>query len=364
MKENNLTTTFNKKPSSHTQYAVSILLVVLLSIFCFAAINIIGYKVVALLLLLLVSLLAMVFDIYPVLVAAASSAVIWNFFFIPPIFTFHINSAEDSLLFLMYFFVATVNAVLTFKIKQAEKKARDREEKAHTIKLYNTLLNSLSHELKTPVATIIGSVDTLKENDNKLSAQNKKDLLTQIEIAGLRLNTQVENLLNMSRLETGSLQLKKNWCDLNELIFTVIRQFENITTQQIIFKQNETLPLFKMDITLMEQVLQNILSNAIQYTAPNTTITIVAGHLQENCIITITDNGKGFPEAEMQFAFDKFYRLPNTKTGGTGLGLSIVKGFVEAHNGTIELKNNEPTGAVFTIQIPAETSYINNLKNE
>ncbi len=347
-----------------TQHIASISLVLLLSTCCFFVINIIGYKVVALLLLLLVSLLAMVFDILPVLIAAALSAVIWNFFFIPPIFTFHINSAEDSLLFLMYFLVATVNAVLTFKIKKQEKKARDREEKEHTIKLYNTLLNSLSHELKTPIATIIGSVDTLKENANNLSEQHKTDLLNELEIAGLRLNRQVENLLNMSRLETGSLQLKKDWCDVNELIFSVIQQFDKTTSHHIIFKHNEALPLFKLDIGLMEQVLQNIIYNAIHYTPQNTTITILAGHQQENCFITIADNGSGFPEAEMQFAFDKFYRLPNSKTGGTGLGLSIVKGFVEAHNGTIELKNNQPNGAVFIIQIPAESSYINNLKNE
>ncbi len=347
-----------------TQHLISLVTVLLITTACYYSTNFIGYKVVALILLMAVSILAMLFDIMPVLVSAVLSALIWNFFFIPPIFTFHIDSAEDALLFLMYFLIATVNAVLTFKIKEQEKKARDKEEKEHTIKLYNTLLNSLSHELKTPIATIIGSVDTLKENANNLSDLHKTELLNELEIAGLRLNRQVENLLNMSRLETGSLQLKKDWCDVNELVFTVIQQFTETKNHSIVFNENNNLPLFKLDIGLIEQVLQNVVHNAIQYTPEKTTIIITIEHKLESCIVTVTDTGKGFRENEMNIVFDKFYRSPNTKAGGTGLGLSIVKGFVEAHNGTIELKNNIPNGAKFIIQIPAESSYINNLKNE
>ena len=277
-----------------TQHLISLVTVLLVTATCYYSTNFIGYKVVALVLLMAVSILAMLFDIMPVLVAAVLSALIWNFFFIPPIFTFHIDSAEDALLFLMYFLIATVNAVLTFKIKEQEKKARDREEKEHTIKLYNTLLNSLSHELKTPIATIIGSVDTLKENANTLSSLHKTELLNELEIAGLRLNRQVENLLNMSRLETGSLQLKKDWCDVNEFVFKVIQQFTETKHHNIVFNESNSLPLFKIDIGLIEQVLQNIVHNAIQYTPEKTIITITIEHKLESCILTIADTGKGF----------------------------------------------------------------------
>lgn len=347
------------------QHFISVTSVLLVSTACFLSADIIGYKVVALLLLVTVSLLAMLFDILPVLTAAVLSAVIWNFFFIPPLFTFRINDAEDVLLFLMYFLIALLNGVLTFKIREAENKARDKEEKENTIKLYNTLLSSLSHEMRTPLSTIIGSVDTLKENHNNLSAENKNNLLNEIDIASIRLNRQVENLLNMNRLETGMLQLKKDWCDINELTFSVIQKFANSTNNhKILFEPNENLPLFKLDAGLMEQVFHNLIHNSIQYTPENSIITIVAMHQSGNCIISISDNGKGFPESEIQFVFDKFYRLPNSKTGGTGLGLSIAKGFVEAHNGKIILENIKESGAKFTIEIPAETSYINSLKNE
>jgi two-component system sensor histidine kinase KdpD len=354
-----------KKFSSIFQYAISLLLITVISFACFPATGIIGYRVVALLLLVAVSLLAMIFDILPVLLAALLSAFIWNFFFIPPIYTIHIDDAEDALMFLMYFLIALVNIVLTSKIREAEKKARDKEEKEKTIKLYNTLLNSLSHELRTPISTIIGAVDTLKEEKDKISAANQTELLSEIDIATNRLNRQVNNLLNMSRLETGTIHLNLDWCDTNELIFSVVQKLQLSINKHIIkFETDVTLPLFKLDVGLIEQILQNIIHNAILYTPDNSTITLGTYYCDGNCVFTIADNGKGFPENEIQFVFDKFYRLPNSKVGGTGLGLSIAKGFTEAHHGKITLENLKTGGAKFNISIPTETSYINNLKNE
>jgi two-component system, OmpR family, sensor histidine kinase KdpD len=353
-----------RKFSKRVQYVISFLLITLISLACFTATGLIGYKVVALLLLVAVSLLAMLFDIMPVLLAALLSAFIWNFFFIPPIYTFHIADTEDALMFLMYFLIAMVNIALTSRIREAEKKARDKEEKENTIKLYNTLLNSLSHELRTPISTIIGAVDTLKENREILSVANQTELLSEIDIASMRLNRQVNNLLNMSRLESGTLQLKLDWCDTNELIYSVIQKLQINGKHKIGFEADEALPLFKMDSGLLEQILQNILHNAILYTPDHSTITIKALLQNDNCVISIADNGKGFPESEIQFVFDKFYRLPHSKTGGTGLGLSIAKGFTEAHHGKLILENIQSGGAKFTISIPAETSYIKNLKNE
>ena len=359
-------TLFNTRNlTPRTQYLTSILLVMVIGCLCFFMVDLLGYKVVALLLLLTVSIIAMLFDILPVLTAAILSALIWNFFFIPPIYTFHINNAEDLLMFLMYFVIALVNAALTFKIREQEKKARDKEERETTITLYNTLLNSLSHELRTPVSTIIGAVDTLKESKAKLSPENQTELLSQIDIASTRLNRQVENLLNMSRLETGILRLHFDWCDVNELIFSVLQKYSQIRNDhRIFFEPKDNLPFLKLDVGLMEQVLYNIIHNAIQYTPENSEITISVTIQSENCVIEISDNGNGFPASEIEFAFDKFYRLPHTKTGGSGLGLSIVKGFIEAHNGFIQLENNKEGGARFIITIPAETTFINNLKNE
>lgn len=341
---------------------MSLIFVLLTTTACYFSSFFIGYKIVALILLMTVSILAMLFDILPVLSAAILSALIWNFFFIPPTFTFHIDNAEDLLMFLLYFLIAMVNTVLSFKIRKEEKKAREQEEKEQSLKLYNTLFNSLSHELRTPISTLLSAADTLKENGHKIAARQQAELLDQIYIASLRLNRQVENLLHMSRLENGLLKLNRDWCDTNELIQSVISKLPH--TQTIHFVPDPELPLFKFDRILIEQVLQNLVHNAIAYTPADSVLTISAVHKNEGCLLTISDNGKGIPAENIHQLFDKFYRLPNAKPGGSGLGLSIVKGFTEAHDGHVRAETNEEGGARFIVEIPAEASYLNNLKNE
>ncbi len=359
------------------QYFYATFFVCLVGAICFLISGFIGYKVVAFVLLVAVSLIAMFFDILPVLLSALLSALIWDYFFIPPRFTFFIGATEDTFMLAMYFVVALVNAVLTYKIRQIEKVAREKEEKANAVKLYNVLLNSLSHELKTPIATIIGATDNLLTETNKLSEENRHALVAEISIASARLNQQVENLLSMSRLESGFLQLKKDWCDVNELIYSVINNLEDkLKDHPLKIEISESLPLFKLDFGLMQEVIRNLVSNAAIYTEPGSAITIeassvseVTGHFDDTMhssrdkiknflLIEVSDTGKGFPADEIEQVFDKFYRLKNSKTGGTGLGLSIAKGFVEAHNGTIQLSNLPGGGAKFTIKIPAETSFL------
>lgn len=266
----------------------------------------------------------------------------------------------------MYFVIAVLHAVLMYKLKQVQKLALEKEEKASTLKLYNTLLNSLSHELRTPIATIIGASDNLITANGNLSEHNKQSLLAEISVASLRLNQQVQNLLNMSRLESGTIQLKRDWCDLNELIYKTLDRLTEYSKHHVMnVELPDNLPLFKLDEGLMEQVLYNLIFNAITYTPEASVITVKAAYQQhEYCEITIEDNGQGFPEPEIAKVFDKFYRLDHSKTGGTGLGLSIAKGFVEAHKGKIILENAPLGGALFTITIPTEVSYPNELKNE
>lgn len=372
------------KTSTLQQIFTSNGLVILVAAICYFFSDLLGYRSVALILLLVVSLIAIVFDIIPVLIAATLSALIWNFFFIPPRFTFHIGSAENGFLFLMYFVIALVSSVFTNRIRKAEKQLREKEEKEKTVRLYNTLLNSLSHELKTPIATIIAATDNLLDESSKLSDNNRKELAENISVASLRLNQQVENLLSMSRLESGFIQPKKDWCDITELIYSVINRLEHqLKNHKVHITIEEDLPLYKLDYGLIEQVLYNLLYNASIYTPEYADIFIRANNTTEkiylldantkehsplkdvsSCLtLVIEDRGPGFPGSEIEKVFDKFYRLSNSKTGGTGLGLSIVKGFVEAHDGIIVL-DNVPHGARFTIQLPAETSYINNIDNE
>lgn len=342
----------------------SVLLVAVTAGAAFLLRSVMDYRVVALVLMLVVSVLAVSCDIFPVLVAAILSALILNVFFLEPLLHYKIDDSEKALLFFIYIFIALVNAVLTNRLRKQEKKVRDREEKEKTIRLYNTLLNSLSHELKTPIATVIAAADTLKEAGPALQPSQRAELLNEIGIAGDRLSTQVENLLNMSRLEAGGLRLKADWVDVNELIFRVVKKAQVTDKRSVRFEPDESLPLFRLDSGLIETVLYSLIHNAIRYTSQSSLIEILTRHDDRELSVTINDNGKGIPAEHISRIFDKFYRLPDSGAAGSGLGLSIAKGFTEAHGGRIEVRNRESSGASFTIILPSEASYLKNLKNE
>lgn len=339
------------------QYLISFIAVILVAAVCYSLSAFIGYQVVALILLVTVSLCAMLFDMGPVLSAAILSALIWNFLFIPPKFTFAIKSTEDVLTFLMYFVIALVNAVLTSKIRQIEKIARRKEEKENTIKLYNTLLNSLSHELRTPISTIIGATDNMQAMSDKLTEENKSELLSEISKASLQLNRQVNNLLNMSRLESGFISPRLDWFDVSELLYDVTGQLKDqLKNKPLHIAVKDDLPLVKLDYGLLSQVLYNLVHNAATHIPKYAVITLRASVRDHKLILVVEDTGYGFPKEELEKVFEKFYRLKNSATGGVGLGLSIVKGLVEAMHGTIHLENMPDGGAVFTLEIPAEFS--------
>ena len=220
-------------------------------------------------------------------------------------------------------------------------------------KLYKTLFNSISHELRIPVATIMGASDSLLTTQHP---EEIRDALSQeIFKASERLNRLIENLLNMSRLESGRISPRLDWYDIHDLINKVS---ENLKDELKPFRLHVVIPddmLFvKIDFGLMEQVLYNLIYNATQYAPDSINLRIKAFY--DNGILTleVMDRGPGFPEKEISLIFNKFYRVEGSKIGGTGLGLSIAKGFVEAQNGTISVENRQNGGAKFTIKIPTE----------
>lgn len=339
------------------QLAYSIVTVLVVSAICFLLSEWMGYRVAAFILLLTVSLLAIIFDIIPVLVAAALSALSWDFFFIPPRFTLHVDNAEDAFLLVMYFIIAMINAVLTYKIRQVEQVSRIREERANSVKLYNTLLNSLSHELRTPIAAIIAATDNLQSGN--LNNDRREELISEISRASLRLNQQVENLLNISRLESGHIKPREDWCDVVELVHDVVRRVEeNNPKRTISISINPDFPLCRTDTGMLDQVIYNLLNNAAIHTDDQCSIWISAACHANTLQFIIEDNGKGFEHMKLDEVLEKFSRKKNVETGGSGLGLSIVKGFTEALGGTVELDKSNEEGTRFIIAIPVKTSHI------
>ncbi len=343
--------------SKNRQYLFSTAVIIFVAGVCYLFQSFIGYHVAALVLLLSVSLLAVIFDIFPVLLAALLSALIWDVFFIPPRFTLHIANTEDTILLIMYFIIAMISGILSYKIRQIEKAARLREERANSVKLYNTILNSLSHELRTPIAAIIGAADNLQSNLN-LTDIHKKELLSEISKASLRLNQQVENLLNISRLESGHIKPKEDWCDIVELVYDVVKRVEeNSTRRKINISIDQNLPLCSIDKGMLDQVMYNLLNNAAIHTDPSCKIDITVNQHADLLEIMIEDDGSGFTGIDRKDVFDKFSRSKNPATSGSGLGLSIVKGFTEALNGTVELNKIKGKGASFCVSVPVKTNH-------
>lgn len=341
--------------NSKSAYLISLLLVAIVVTICFLLSRHMDYRTVGLILMLTVCFITMAFDIWPVVVSALVSALAWDFFFIPPTFTFSIGSTGDILMFCMYFVIAILNGVITYKIRQMENAALKKEERIHTLKLYGTLLSSLSSELRAPLSTIAVATHDLQSNKDNLTEENKNKLVSEISKATLHLNHEIEDLLNMSRIESGVTKPHKDWVNIEELIFEVVKTIEGTDlTQPVHINIPPGLPMFKLDRMMMRQTIYNILYNARFYSPKKTRIDIYVAYHIDVLQITIEDDGNGFPDQEISKVFDKFYRFENSHLGGSGLGLSVAKGFIEAQNGSVKLQNLPMGGAKFTLNIATE----------
>jgi two-component system, OmpR family, sensor histidine kinase KdpD len=457
---------------------------------CLIASPYIDYRSVGMFFLFVISLLSLFAGRGPVLAAAGLSAVLWDFLFIPPQFTFSISHPSDILMVLSFFIVAIVTGTLTSRVREQEAAVRRREEYAsalyalvkelscaesvdevaaiaaahirsvfasdiacfftasstdlasvpHTASTFKpdstkewsvadwvfknrkpagrgtatlpfaqahyfplmssggclgviglsshdrgeldfeneglltmylhqislaidrihlrsdrfskTLLNSISHELRTPLSTITGASSGLADPATTANPVARDLLLGDIRSAAARLNRLVENLLDMSRLESGAVTLATDWCDVHDLFNAVLADLkEDLRGHTVTVDIQPDMPFVKVDTVLIEQALSNIVLNAAQYTPDRTTIFLRAYAEDSAVVFTIDDQGPGFAPESLDRLFDKFYRAPGVRSGGTGLGLSIVKGFVEIHGGTIEAYNRPEGGARFVIKL-------------
>ncbi|HRY99633.1 MAG TPA: DUF4118 domain-containing protein [Bacteroidales bacterium] len=456
-----------------------------------------SYHLVAFILLLVVSALATFLDAGPVLLASTLGAIVWNYFFIPPHFTFHIERAEDILMFIMFYVVALINGVLTTRVRRQERLARLREQNTHALyrltqelgkaegaegvmeagrsgirdyfgfevhflipgpgewsveswqpaldtigreasaaaretyesgkpsgrytpilphlgvtfyrlpgsrthpglayifpdapfsdhqqtlwdtflrqignalerehlndlaqkarllaeseNLYRTLFNSVSHEFRIPVATLLGASDALLTEN--LSAGNRSALYREIAIASRRLDRLVENLLNMSRIESGRIAVHRDWHDIHDIINKVLNDLrEDLETFSVSVFVMKAMPLVKVDFGLLEQALYNLLINVSGHAAGSPLVEIRASYADQQLILEVMDRGPGFSGDIMSLLPGKHSRTDRNSTGGLGLGLSIVKGFTEAHHGNVFLNNREGGGASVRLFIPA-----------
>jgi two-component system sensor histidine kinase KdpD len=222
-------------------------------------------------------------------------------------------------------------------------------------KLHQTILDSISHEIRTPLTAIMGAASALQSEQISTNQEIRRELFEEITMAAQRLNLIVENLLDTSRLSSGMLKLKREWCDLKDLVSVALERLEKILEYHPIrLEMPENLPLLYVDFHLFEQMLSNLLRNAAMVSATRTEISISAKLIANTLAIKVSDFGPGIPADSMKHIFERFYHIPGTPTGGVGLGLWLVKSIVEAHGGHVFAANLPEGGTVFTVQLPLE----------
>jgi two-component system sensor histidine kinase KdpD len=223
-----------------------------------------------------------------------------------------------------------------------------------TERMRNLLLSSVSHDLRTPLASITGAASGLLQHRDHLDDHSVELAEIAYEEAE-RLNHIVTNLLEMSRLESGSVQVTKEWQPLEEVVGTTLLRLEKtLSNYPVVTNLADNLPLVPIDGILIEQVLVNLLENAAKYTPPHTEIALSAQYDDKEVIVSVADRGPGIPTGEEERIFDKFYRAHNTTTSGVGLGLAICRTIIEAHDGRIWAANRPQGGAVFRFTLPID----------
>jgi two-component system, OmpR family, sensor histidine kinase KdpD len=232
--------------------------------------------------------------------------------------------------------------------------ARARERKIETEQLRNALLSSVSHDLRTPLSVVIGATSTLLECPPEDEAV-RRALLTTAHGEALRLNRLVRNLLDMTRLEAGALNVRKELQPLEEVVGSALSRLEDpLRGRDVGTSIPAGLPLVPLDSVLIEQVLINVLENAARHTPAGGPIDVVATERGRNILVEVADRGPGIASQYIERVFEKFFRLRETEGGGVGLGLTICRGIVRAHGGRMWVEERSGGGASFRFTLPLD----------
>jgi K+-sensing histidine kinase KdpD len=342
------------------QYSGAGVTVFALASICWGLLPQTGYLFAALVFLMAIVLAGMKWHRGPVTLMAVLSALVWNFFFIPPQFTLHIEKPQDMVMFALFFVVALSMGHLISRLREREEAlelhhhereallaAKHRADLlAESERLQRALLDSVSHELKTPIAVIRAALDGLGTGDPWSG---------EIRTAVMRLQRIVESFLEMTRMESGVLTAQKDWCDPGDVLQSAQEPLTEELQRHPLQITADDLPLLKLDGRLLAQALTNVLHNATVYAPPDSPIELTAGVEAGSLILRVRDHGPGLPAGEEERVFDKFHRVPGSPVGGTGLGLAIARGFVRAQGGELTARTHPGGGAEFTFTIPVET---------
>lgn len=246
---------------------------------------------------------------------------------------------------------------LALEVERLEERQRRAQVEIEAERLRSSILSSVSHDLRTPLATIIGSAGSLLETWGRLDESTRRALTQDIHDEAERLNRLIGNLLEMTRLEGGGLTLRRETQPLEEIIGAALAALDKrLKDRRLETNLPDDLPLVDVDGILIEHVLINLIENALTYSPADRPIALTASSRDDQVVVEVIDRGPGLKPGEEERIFDKFYRgCQSARTPGVGLGLAICKGIVDAHGGRIEARNHPAGGAVFRLTLPASS---------
>jgi two-component system sensor histidine kinase KdpD len=288
----------------------------------------------------------------PAVVAAVASAVAHDFFFIPPIGTLTITSPDEAVGLALLLFTALVTAQLAETARHAAEREREAAVARRSDDLKTALLRAVTHDLRTPLASIKANVSGLRQADVAYSDEDRAELLAAIDDEADRLDRLVANLLDASRLEAGVLVPHKQPQDLAELVRAVLVRLRPLTAgRDVQLTIADDLPLVSCDYGQVDQIVTNLLENATRHTPEGTPIEVRLTADGEVARLEVIDHGAGIPPAERERLFRPFER-GQTRAPGSGLGLSIAQGLAEAHGGWLEVGDSPAGGTSFCLTLP------------
>lgn len=291
----------------------------------------------------------------PSIMTSALSVLAYNFFFVPPYYSLMVHDHRHLLTFAMMFGVGLLVSGLTIRLRQQALQTREATVRAQTEEMRSSLLSAISHDLRTPLAVITGAATALREAPATHTAAVRAELLDTLCEEAERMERLVRNLLDMTQLQAGMLNPKREWIPLEEIVGSALTRLEaKLADRAIRTVLPAGLPLVLVDPVLLEQVLINLLENTCKYTPARSPIEIRAQATDDRVTLEVLDTGSGIAPGDEERIFEKFYRGHRSGAQGAGLGLAICRGIVEAHGGTISAENRADGGALFRVILPRQ----------
>lgn len=328
---------------------------------------------VALSLLLIVLASATFFGRNPALLASFVAMLCFNYFFLPPVRTWTISDPQNLVAWAAFTITALIAGELSAyarrRAKEAEQlygelqnafeAATQAEAFRQSEKLKSALLDAVTHDLRTPLTSIKASVTTLLDSEGghrtiELDSRGRQEFLDIINEETDRLNGFIESMVELARIEAGSIRGTGSLSSVEEIVSTALDRAEQMLAgHRIVLEVEPELPLIRVEARAIAEVIYNLTENAAKYSPKGSTISIRAKVHGDSVLIFVNDEGKGIPEGMRERVFGKFVRLDGEQTGGLGLGLAIARGIVEAQSGQIQIRSGENgQGTMVVLKLP------------